>query len=110
MVYSSTVKTQDDFYDDPYDIFYYQYQYKYEELQDAEELDEDYSNSSSIDYNGNRRLDDNGYIRARRKARPLHAPYSNDERVGSSRQRKQKEAEREIDGSSWHEPKKDSIG
>lgn len=108
------VESPGDFYDDLDDIFYYQYQYQYEyedENYDEEDLDDDYFHNSSNPRIGNRRWGDNGYIRAdRQEARPIHKPNANDSGIGSSRQRKHKEVEMEIDASSSHEPKKKEVG
>ncbi|KAJ7960558.1 RING/U-box superfamily protein [Quillaja saponaria] len=64
--------------------------YPYED--ENEDLDVYYSSSSSLRL-GNRRWGDNGYVRAgHQEARPVYRPNFQDSGVGSSRERRKKEA------------------
>ncbi|XP_074310589.1 uncharacterized protein LOC141646611 [Silene latifolia] len=106
------VEHRDDPDDDLDDIFYYQYQYQHD-YEEQDDLDDVYLHNSSAPRIGNRRWGDNGYIRAgRQEARPAYRSNLHDSGIGpsSSRQRKQKEADMESDGSSSHGPKKKEVG
>ncbi|XP_057539119.1 uncharacterized protein LOC130817433 [Amaranthus tricolor] len=105
------VEPQDDFYDDFDEIFYYQYQYQieYENLED-EDLEDAYFNTPSLCI-GNRRWGHNGYVRAgRQEARPVLRSNPQNVNACSSRQRKQKEVQRESDAGSSHSPKQKEVG
>ncbi|XP_021734225.1 uncharacterized protein LOC110700969 [Chenopodium quinoa] len=106
------VDHRDDFYDELDDIFYYQYQYQYEyeDLND-EDLEDAYFHSSPSLRIGNRRWGDNGYIRAgRQEARPVPRSNSQNSGASSSRQRKQKEVDKDLDASSSDTSKKKEAG
>lgn len=106
------VEHQDDFYDELDDIYYYQYQYQYEyeDINDEDLEDAYFHNSPSLRI-GNRRWGDNGYIRAgRQEARPVPRLNPQNSGASSSRQRKQKEVQKDLDASPSDTPKKKEVG
>ncbi|XP_074292435.1 uncharacterized protein LOC141619307 [Silene latifolia] len=101
------VEHRDDPDDEIDDIFYYQYQYQLDYEEEDDDLDDVFFHNSSGLRIGNRRLGDNGYIRAgRQEAIPAHRSNPQDLGAGSSRQRKQKEVDMDPDKSPSYEPKK----